>query len=109
MHEMLFCAIESSGNCSDGFKPCVTGDFPNETRAAEPDTTKIHVQTKMEACLEQGISSFDQADIYGGYRCEQLLGAALKDAPHLRTHMEIITKCSIMLMTADFPERRIKY
>ena len=28
---------------------------------------EAHVQAKIEACLEQGITTFDQADIYGGY------------------------------------------
>ncbi|NKB54226.1 MAG: oxidoreductase [Rhizobiaceae bacterium] len=77
--------------------------------ANDQDTSPAHIQAKIEACLNQGITSFDQADIYGGYRCEQLLGAALKDAPHLRDKMEIITKCDILLMGDKFPERRVKY
>ncbi|MEP1207231.1 MAG: aldo/keto reductase [Rhizobiaceae bacterium] len=74
----------------------------------DADTSASHVQAKVEACLEQGITSFDQADIYGGYQCEQLLGVALKVAPHLRDQMEIITKCGILLMGDKFPERRVK-
>ena len=77
--------------------------------ADDEDTSATHIRTKIEACLEQGITTFDQADIYGGYRCEQLLGDVLQDAPELRDRMEIITKCDIKLATADFPERRIKY
>ncbi|MEP0941655.1 MAG: aldo/keto reductase [Rhizobiaceae bacterium] len=75
----------------------------------DTDTSPAHVQAKIEACLDQGITTFDQADIYGGYRCEQLLGEALKDAPYLRSQMEIVTKCDILLMTDAAPERRIKY
>ena len=77
--------------------------------ADDPDTSAGRVQEKIEACLEQGLSSFDQADIYGGYRCEKLLGAALKDAPRLRDQMEIITKCGILLTGENFPDRRVKY
>jgi predicted oxidoreductase len=77
--------------------------------ADDRDRSSAHVQAKIEACLDQGITTFDQADIYGGYRCEQLLGTALKDAPGLRPQMEIITKCDIMLMADDFPGRRVKY
>jgi len=73
------------------------------------DTSTKHVQAKIEACLEQGITSFDQADIYGGYESEAILGAALKAAPQLRSRMEIITKCDIMLLSDKYPDRTVKY
>jgi len=75
----------------------------------DSDTTVKHVQAKIEACLDQGITSFDQADIYGGYESEAILGAALKVAPGLRSQMEIITKCDIMLLSDKFPERTVKH
>lgn len=75
----------------------------------DPDTSTKHVQAKIEACLDQGISSFDQADIYGGYASEAILGAALKVSPELRSRMEIITKCDIMLLSDQYPERKVKY
>jgi len=75
----------------------------------DADTSTQHVQAKIEACLEQGISSFDQADIYGGYASEAILGTALKAAPALRESMEIITKCDIMLLSDQYPDRKVKY
>lgn len=75
----------------------------------DADTSTKHVQAKIESCLDQGISSFDQADIYGGYASEAILGAALKAAPALRDRMEIITKCDIMLLGDQFPDRKVKY
>ena len=42
--------------------------------AEDADTSPKHVQAKIEACLEQGITTFDRADIYGGYRSEKVLG-----------------------------------
>ena len=77
--------------------------------AEDADTSPKHVQAKIEACLEQGITTFDQADIYGGYRSEKVLGEALKTAPQLRSQMEIVTKCGILLNTDAYPERRLKY
>ncbi|MEP2436733.1 MAG: aldo/keto reductase, partial [Roseibium sp.] len=59
------------------------------------DTSPAHVEAKIQSCLDQGITSFDQADIYGGYQAEAILGAALKANPSLRGKMEIITKCDI--------------
>lgn len=73
------------------------------------DTSPARVQAKIEACLAQGITSFDQADIYGDYESETLLGEALGAAPSLRDSMEIVTKCDVMLMSERFPERRVKH
>ena len=60
--------------------------------ADDADTTPAHIQAKIEACLAQGLTTLDQADIYGGYTAEALLGACLKQAPHLRSQIEIVTK-----------------
>lgn len=75
----------------------------------DPDTSPKHIQTKIEACLEQGISTFDQADIYGAYTAEGLLGATLKQAPALRGQMEIITKCDIVAPFGIHADKRLKY
>ncbi len=64
---------------------------------------------KIEICLDQGITTFDHADIYGGYRCEALFGEALKLAPAIKQKIQIVTKCDIMLKTDAFPDRRVKY
>ena len=75
----------------------------------DADTSPAHVQAKVEACLAQGITTFDQADIYGGYTAEALLGAALARAPHLRPRMEIVTKCDIVAPVGPYAGRRVKY
>ncbi len=62
----------------------------------DPDTSAAQVQAKVEACLAQGITTMDQADIYGGYAAEALLGGALKASPGLRDRIEIVTKCDIV-------------
>lgn len=62
----------------------------------DENTSPSHVQAKIELCLEQGITSFDQADIYGGYTAEAIMGDAMRTAPHLRDKMEIVTKCGIV-------------
>jgi len=75
----------------------------------DADRSAAHVEAKIEACLEQGITTFDQADIYGDYESEQVLGGALKANPALRDRMEIVTKCDIMLTSEKYPGRRVKY
>jgi predicted oxidoreductase len=75
----------------------------------DPDTSPAHVQAKIEACLAQGITSFDQADIYGGYTAEAILGAALRAAPALRDQMQIVTKCDIVAPAGRHSAARVKH
>ena len=75
----------------------------------DADTSPAHVTAKIKACLDQGLTTFDQADIYGDYGCEVLLGGALRADRGLRGQMEIITKCDIKLLSASQPETRVKH
>ena len=75
----------------------------------DPDTSPAHVQAKVEACLAQGITTMDQADIYGGYVAEAIFGAALRAAPALRDQIEIVTKCDIVAPVGRHAGARVKY
>ena len=77
--------------------------------ADDSDTSTTHIQAKIQACLEQGISTFDQADIYGGYTAEGLLGATLRNAPHLHDQMQIITKCGIVAPMGIHSDKSVKH
>lgn len=66
----------------------------------DSDTSTAHVRAKIDACLEQGITTFDHADIYGDYRCEEIFGQAVREDSSLRDQMQIITKCDIVLPSA---------
>jgi len=72
-------------------------------------TSPSHIQAKIEACLEQGITTIDQADIYGGYEAEELLGNALRAAPGLRDKLEIVTKCDIVAPMGRHSDKRVKH
>ena len=73
------------------------------------DTSTKHVRNKIDLCLQQGITTFDHADIYGDYRCESIFGQALKEDSGLRSKLELVTKCDIALMSEKFPDRRVKF
>jgi len=75
----------------------------------DSDTSPGHIQAKIEACLEQGITTMDQADIYGGYTAEALFGGALKAAPHMREKIEIVTKCGIVAPAGRHAAARVKH
>ena len=74
----------------------------------DADTSTIHVQAKIESCLSQGITTMDQADIYGGYEAEEILGNALKGT-NLRDKIEIVTKCDIVAPAGRYSDAKVKY
>jgi predicted oxidoreductase len=63
------------------------------------------VQAKVEACLAQGITTMDQADIYGDYGAEALLGAAFKAAPGLRDRWRWSPNATSSRRSASIPAR----
>ncbi len=75
----------------------------------DSDTSVGHVEAKIQACLDQGITTFDQADIYGGYAAEAVLGNALRANPSLRKRMEIVTKCDIIAPMGRYADAKVKY
>ncbi|WP_299689207.1 aldo/keto reductase [uncultured Tateyamaria sp.] len=75
----------------------------------DADTSTAHVQAKIHACLDQGITTFDQADIYGGYVAEAILGEALRADTGLRAKMEIVTKCDIVAPVGRYADAPVKY
>ncbi len=62
----------------------------------------------IESCIQYGITGFDHADIYGDYTTESEFGEALKEAPSVRQHIKLITKCGIQMLTPNRPEHNIK-
>jgi len=75
----------------------------------DSDTSPAHIRAKIDACLAQGITTIDQADIYGGYTAEALLGACLKESPGLRDQIEIVTKCDIVAPAGRYADARVKH
>ena len=62
----------------------------------------------MAQALDLGITSFDHADIYGGYTVEAMFGEALASAPGLRDRLQIVTKCGIKLVSPQRPGHSVK-
>jgi predicted oxidoreductase len=63
----------------------------------------------IEICLDLGVTTFDHADIYGGYTVESLFGEALALSPSLRDRMQLVSKCGICLTTENRPSHRLKH
>jgi predicted oxidoreductase len=69
------------------------------------DTIERLIQTS----LDQGIDTFDHADIYGDYSNEKLFGDVVKRNPSLLKSMKLVSKCGIKLLSQKKPEHRIKH
>ena len=67
------------------------------------------VTDKINLCLDQGITTFDQADIYGDYSAEAIFGVALKEDKSLRNKIEIVTKCGIVAPCGKYADVPVKY
>jgi predicted oxidoreductase len=79
-------------------------------RLAEATDTSVNANlARIDACLAQGITTFDHADIYGDYRCEALFGDAVRARPALREQIEVVTKTDIMLLDPQWPDTRVKH
>ena len=59
--------------------------------------------------LELGITTFDHANIYGNYRCEEQFGRALSLDKEVRKKLQIVTKCGIKLISDKFPDRQTQH
>ncbi|MBS1680843.1 MAG: aldo/keto reductase [Bacteroidetes bacterium] len=59
--------------------------------------------------IDQGITSFDHADIYGDHSNEETFGHVLANNSSLRDKMELITKCGIKFPSQKRPLSRVKH
>ncbi|AWI85239.1 oxidoreductase [Alloyangia pacifica] len=75
----------------------------------DTDTSADHVRAKIDACLAQGITTLDQADIYGEYTAEAVLGQAFKADPALRQKVEVVTKCDIVAPCGKYADVACKH
>ena len=74
----------------------------------DQNTSAEHIRNKLAACLDQGITTIDQADIYGGYQAEEIFGNTLQGTA-LRNQIEIVTKCDIVAPAGRHKAARVKY
>jgi len=63
----------------------------------------------LEQALALGITTIDQADIYGDYQSESLLGDAIALAPHLRDQFQFVSKCGIKLVSDKRPAHGMQH
>ncbi len=79
------------------FSRIVTGAW--RWNQVSPDTVERLIQTS----LDEDMTTFDHADIYGDHSNEEVFGRALAKNPSLRNKIELVTKCGIKFPSAKRP------
>lgn len=60
-------------------------------------------------CLELGINTFDHADMYGDYQCEELFGKLISSRAFKREDIVLFSKCGLVMPHASLPNVRVKH
>jgi predicted oxidoreductase len=67
------------------------------------------VDELINTALDQGITTFDHADIYGDHSNEEIFGRSLRSNSSLRNKMQLVTKCGIKFPSAKRPKTWVKH
>lgn len=63
----------------------------------------------IDACLAEGVTTFDHAAVYGRYQTEEHFGRALRQWKGDRSALQIVTKCGIVMPSGGWPHARVKH
>lgn len=66
------------------------------------------MQEMISLCIDQGLTTFDHADIYGGYTTEAAFGKAWQNLNIPRENVQFISKCGIKYVS-DARDYKIKH
>ena len=74
----------------------------------DKNLTTSEMANMIHVCLENKITTFDHADIYGGYTTEASFGKAFTESKIDRKKIQLISKCGIQLI-AENRDNKIKH
>lgn len=69
----------------------------------------VEMAKLIQSCVDIGVTTFDHADIYGGHTTEAEWGQAFEKSNIKREHIQIITKCGIMMPSDQRPNLKAKH
>ena len=74
----------------------------------DKNLTPKEMESMIHVCLENKITTFDHADIYGGYTTESDFGKAFSSSKVAREKIQLISKCGIQML-AENRDNKIKH
>jgi predicted oxidoreductase len=75
----------------------------------DKNLTPKEMEHTIQVCIENKITTFDHADIYGSYTTEADFGKAFQASKIDREKLQLITKCGIQMIAENRPENKIKH
>ncbi len=78
-------------------------------RWTEQELTPAKMESIINLCLELGINTFDHADTYGGYQCEEVFGKVIAAKGIKREDLVLFTKCGEKTPHPSKPDIRVKH
>jgi predicted oxidoreductase len=71
--------------------------------------TSSNMEKIINLCLDLGINTFDHADSYGNYQCEEVFGEVISKSSIKREDIVLFTKCGLRVPHASQPDVRIQH
>ncbi|MBL0740636.1 aldo/keto reductase [Chryseolinea lacunae] len=78
--------------------------WDGDTSANSAEMEKV-----VHLCLELGINTFDHADYYSDYSCEEQFGKLIKEKRFKREDLVLFTKCGLRVPHPSQPDIRIRH
>src|SRR5687768_11941253 len=78
-------------------------------RWGKEEDTPASMERIVHLCLELGIYTFDHADIYGDYQCEELFGKLIANKSVKREDIILFTKCGLRIPHASLPDIHVTH
>jgi len=78
-------------------------------RWSDEDLSQHKMESILNLCLELGVNTFDHADVYGGYHCEELFGKILKAKSIKREDLVLFTKAGYVTPHYLHPDVRVSH
>jgi predicted oxidoreductase len=85
------------------FSRIIAGAWRWHTVSSQTVDQLIHIS------LDQGVTTFDHADIYGDHSNEEIFGNLIRGNSSLRNRMQLVTKCGIKFPSAKRPKTWVKH
>lgn len=78
-------------------------------RLPEWDYSNKELAQYIEAVVERGVTTIDNADIYAEYKSQPLFGKMLAEYPGLRDKIQLTSKCGNVLVSENRPENKVNH
>jgi predicted oxidoreductase len=86
--------------------PAVYGFYRWDNDSGNNDSIMERI---VNLCLELGINTFDHADSYGGFQCEEMFGKVISKKSFKREDIVLFTKCGHVIPHKTNPGMRIEH